>query len=838
MAISKGLYAAPQGLEELMPEGAPDIEIEIEDPESVSIGMDDIEIDLKPQKETADTFDANLAEYMDDKDLAMLSSELIDDFDKDTQDRRDWIKTYVEGLKLLGLKYEERTEPWQGACGVFHPMLTESVVRFQSEGISETFPAMGPVKTKIIGKDTPEAEDSAARVQEDMNYQLTEVMVEYRPEHEKMLWNLPLAGSAFKKVYYDPSKGRQAAVFIPAEDIVVPYGATSLETAERVTHVMRKTENEILRLQNAGFYADVELGEPGYELDDIEKQKAEENGMSATQDDRYRILEMHVDLDLPGFEHTNKKGKPTGIALPYVVTLEKQTGTVLAIRRNWYEDDELQLKRQHFVHYQYIPGFGFYGYGLIHLIGGYAKSATMLIRQLVDAGTLSNLPGGLKSRGLRIKGDDTPIQPGEFRDVDVPSGSIRDNILPLPYKEPSQVLFALFQNIVEEGRAFASSGDMNVSDMSAQAPVGTTLALLERTLKVMGAVQARMHFTMKQEFKLLKVIIADYAPEDYDYEPVEGSRAARKSDYEQVDVIPVSDPNAATMAQKIVQYQAVMQLAQQAPQLYDLALLHRQMIEVLGVKNANKLVKTEDDAIPVDPVSENQALLTMKPVKAFMEQNHQAHIAVHMSAIQDPKIQQLMAMNPMAQQIMAAAMAHINEHIAFEYRKQVEMTMGITLPSEDQNKQVAPELADKIAVMAAQASTQLLQQNQQEAQQQKAQQQMQDPIVQMQMQELQIKQGELQLKQQKQQIDAAAKADQIRVEEARIAAQKEIAAMQVAATAAAAKDKATRQSEIEGARMGIDVAKHRAQMAVQQAAQRAAQNTGQKSQQPPKKEKD
>ena len=838
MAISKGLYAAPQGLEELMPEGAPDIEIEIEDPESVSIGMDDIEIDLKPQKETADTFDANLAEYMDDKDLAMLSSELIDDFDKDTQDRRDWIKTYVEGLKLLGLKYEERTEPWQGACGVFHPMLTESVVRFQSEGISETFPAMGPVKTKIIGKDTPEAEDSAARVQEDMNYQLTEVMVEYRPEHEKMLWNLPLAGSAFKKVYYDPSKGRQAAVFIPAEDIVVPYGATSLETAERVTHVMRKTENEILRLQNAGFYADVELGEPGYELDDIEKQKAEENGMSATQDDRYRILEMHVDLDLPGFEHTNKKGKPTGIALPYVVTLEKQTGTVLAIRRNWYEDDELQLKRQHFVHYQYIPGFGFYGYGLIHLIGGYAKSATMLIRQLVDAGTLSNLPGGLKSRGLRIKGDDTPIQPGEFRDVDVPSGSIRDNILPLPYKEPSQVLFGLFQNIVEEGRAFASSGDMNVSDMSAQAPVGTTLALLERTLKVMGAVQARMHFTMKQEFKLLKVIIADYAPEDYDYEPVEGSRAARKSDYEQVDVIPVSDPNAATMAQKIVQYQAVMQLAQQAPQLYDLALLHRQMIEVLGVKNANKLVKTEDDAIPVDPVSENQALLTMKPVKAFMEQNHQAHIAVHMSAIQDPKIQQLMAMNPMAQQIMAAAMAHINEHIAFEYRKQVEMTMGITLPSEDQNKQVAPELADKIAVMAAQASTQLLQQNQQEAQQQKAQQQMQDPIVQMQMQELQIKQGELQLKQQKQQIDAAAKADQIRVEEARIAAQKEIAAMQVAATAAAAKDKATRQSEIEGARMGIDVAKHRAQMAVQQAAQRAAQNTGQKSQQPPKKEKD
>jgi len=835
MAISKGLYAAPQGLEELIPEGAPDIEIEIEDPESVSIGMGDIEIDLKPQKETADTFDANLAEYMDDKELALLSSDLIDDFDKDTQDRKDWIKTYVDGLKLLGLKYEDRTEPWQGACGVFHPMLTESVVRFQSEGISETFPAMGPVKTKIIGKDTPEAEDAAARVQEDMNYQLTEVMVEYRPEHEKMLWNLPLAGSAFKKVYYDPSKGRQAAVFIPAEDIVVPYGATSLETAERVTHVMRKTENEVKKLQNAGFYADVELGDPGYELDDIEKQKAEEDGMSATQDDRYRILEMHVDLDLPGFEHTDKKGKPTGIALPYVVTVEKQTGTILAIRRNWYEDDELHLKRQHFVHYQYIPGFGFYGYGLIHLIGGYAKSATMLIRQLVDAGTLSNLPGGLKSRGLRIKGDDTPIQPGEFRDVDVPSGSIRDNILPLPYKEPSQVLFALFQNIVEEGRAFASSGDMNVSDMSAQAPVGTTLALLERTLKVMGAVQARMHFTMKQEFKLLKTIIADYAPEDYDYDPEEGSRTARRSDYEKVDVIPVSDPNAATMAQKIVQYQAVMQLAQSAPQLYDMSLLHRQMIEVLGVKNAAKLVKTEDDAIPVDPVSENQALLTMKPVKAFIEQNHEAHIQAHMAAIQNPKIQQLMQMNPQAQAIMAAAMAHINEHIAFEYRKQVEMAIGTPLPTEEQNKQVPPELADRIAMLTAQASQQLTQQAQQQAQQQQAQQQMQDPIVQMQMQELQLKQGELQLKQQKQAMDAAAKADQIRIEEARIAAQKEIAAMQVAATAASKRDQLNKQMEAEGVRMGIDAAKHRAQLAVQQ-AQRAAQNKQPPSK--PKKERD
>jgi hypothetical protein len=832
MAMDKALYQAPQGISDLV---EPDLEIEIEDPESVTIGMGDIEIDLKPQrKPTAEDFDANLADFMDDKELATLGADLISDFEKDLGDRKEWIKTYVEGLKLLGLRYEERTEPWQGACGVFHPMLTESVVRFQSEGIMETFPAMGPVKTKIIGKETPEATDSAARVQEDMNYQLTEVMVEYRPEHEKMLWSLPLAGSAFKKIYYDPSKGRQMALFIPAEDIVVPYGASSLETAERVTHVMRKTKNDLVRLQAAGFYSDVELGEPGYDLDDIEKQKAEEDGMAATQDDRFRVLEMHVDLDLPGYEHKDKKGEPTGIALPYVVTIEKQTGTVLAIRRNWYEDDELHLKRQHFVHYQYIPGFGFYGYGLIHLIGGYAKSATMLIRQLVDAGTLSNLPGGLKSRGLRIKGDDTPIQPGEFRDVDVPSGSIRDNILPLPYKEPSQVLFALFQNIVEEGRAFASSGDMNVSDMSANAPVGTTLALLERTLNVMGAVQARMHYTMKQEFKLLKTIIADYTPEEYSYEPIDGSRAARKSDYDQVDVIPVSDPNAATMAQKIVQYQAVMQLAQQAPQLYDMALLHRQMIEVLGVKNANKLVKTEDDAIPMDPVSENQNLLTMKPVKAFIEQNHEAHIGVHMAVIQDPHIQQLMQMNPLAQQIMAATMAHVNEHIAFAYRRQIEEQLGMTLPTEEQNKQVSPEIADQIAVMTAQASQQLLQQKQQQAQQQQAQQQMQDPVVQMQMQELQLKQEDLKLKAQKQHMDAAAKADQLRIEEARIAAQKEIAAMQVGATAAAKKDQLNRQMEAEGVRMGLDAAKHKAQMAVQM-AQRAAQKQPSNK---PKKERD
>ena len=836
MAMDKALYQAPQGLSAL---AEPDLEIEIENPDEVRIGADGMEIVLRPDAETDEDFDANLAEFMDDSDLQSLGEDLVEDFGKDINDRKDWMQTYVEGLKLLGLKYEDRTEPWQGACGVFHPMLTESVVRFQSEGITETFPAAGPVKTVIIGKDTPEVEEASVRVRDDMNYQLTEVMYEYRPEHEKMLWNLPIAGSAFKKVYYDPSKGRQMAVFIPAEDIVVPYGASNLETAERVTHVMRKTENDVLKLQAAGFYRDIELGDPTYELDDIEKQKAEEMGMSAIEDDRFRILEMHVDLDLKGYEDKDKKGEETGIALPYVVTIEKGTRKVLAIRRNWYEGDQLHLKRQHFVHYQYIPGFGFYGYGLIHLIGGYAKSATMLIRQLVDAGTLSNLPGGLKARGLRIKGDDTPIAPGEWRDVDVPSGAIRDNILPLPYKEPSQVLYTLFDRIVQEGRQFASSGDMKVSDMSANAPVGTTLAILERTLKVMGAVQARMHFTMKQEFKLLKAIIADYTPDEYDYEPVDGSRKAKKTDYDLVDVIPVSDPNASTMAQKIVQYQAVFQLAQSAPQYYDMPMLHRQMIEVLGVKNANKLVPMEEDMVPVDPVQENQSLMTMKPVKAFIEQNHKAHIAVHMAAIQDPKIQQLMQMNPQAQAIMSAAMSHINEHMAFEYRLQVERAMGISLPPMaehgEEPERVDPAIADQIAIMAAQASQMLLQQNQQEAKQQQAQQQMQDPVVQMQMQELQLKGQELQLKQQKQAMDAAAKADQIRIEESRIAAQKEIAAMQVAANAAAAKDKLKQAQESEGARLGVDIAKHRAQMAVQN-AQRAAQRNQPSNK--PKKEND
>jgi len=809
--IDKGLYAAPVGIEEAMM-AEPEVEIEIEDPESVSIEMGGLEIELKKEEPTAEDFDANLADFMSDEDLESLGGDLVADFEKDVNDRKEWMETYVEGLKLLGLKYEDRTEPWEGACGVFHPMLTESVVRFQSEAIMETFPASGPVKTQILGAITPEKEDAAERVRDDMNYELTEGMPEYRPEHERMLWSLPISGSAFKKIYYDPNKGRQVAMFVPAEDIVAPYGASSLDNAERVTHVMRKTKNEVLKLQAAGFYSDVDLGEPSSDLDDVEKQKAKEQGFSATSDSRFRILEMHVELDLMGYEDKDDKGKPTGIALPYVVTIEKGTGVILSIRRNWREDDDFKAKRQHFVHYQYIPGFGFYGYGLIHLIGGYAKSSTMIMRQLVDAGTLSNLPGGLKSRGLRIKGDDTPIAPGEWRDVDVPSGSIRDNILNLPYKEPSQVLFALFQNIVQEGRAFASAGDLNVSDMSANAPVGTTLAILERMLKVMGAVQARLHYSMRQEFKLLKGVIRDYTDDDYDYKPETGGRKAKGVDYDVTDVIPVSDPNASTMAQKVVQYQAVMQLAQAAPQLYNLPLLHRQMIEVLGVKNADKLVPVEDDQTPIDPVQENQNILTGKPVKAFIEQDHQAHIAVHMAAMQDPKIMQIVGQNPMAQQMQAAMMAHINEHVAFEYRKQIEEQLGLPMPSEDQNKAMDSEVAAQVAQLAAKASARLLQRDQAEAQQQQAQQQMQDPILQMQMQELQLKMKKMELEEKKLATDAAAKADQLLIEKQRLQTQERIAAMQVGAKAASDRANLKSRDQIEGLKMGAQIAKERAQM--------------------------
>jgi hypothetical protein len=822
MAIEKGLYQAPTGMDQLAMEEEP-IEIMIEDPESVEIGIDGLAIRIELDDDEEDGFSENLAEKMSERDLQSLAGDLISDFDDDVSSRRDWMQTYVDGLELLGMKIEERTEPWEGACGVYHPLLSEALVKFQSETMMETFPAQGPVKIEIIGKETTEKKDAAERVKEDMNYQLTDVMKEYRPEHERMLWGLGLSGNAFKKVYYDPNLERQASIFVPAEDIVVPYGSSNIETSERVTHVMRKTKNELVRLQVAGFYLDVDLGDPVNSLDEVEKKIAEKMGFRATSDDRFKLLEMHVSLDLPGYEHKDEKGKPTGIALPYVVTVEKGTSNILAIRRNWEPDDKTHAKRNHFVHYGYIPGFGFYCFGLIHLIGAFAKSGTSILRQLVDAGTLSNLPGGFKTRGLRIKGDDTPISPGEFRDVDVPSGTMRDNILPLPYKEPSQTLYQLMNQIIDEGRRFAAAADMKVSDMSANSPVGTTLAILERTLKVMSAVQARIHYAMKQEFRLLKKIIADYTPEEYTYEPIEGSRRAKKSDYDQVNVIPVSDPNAATMSQKVVQYQAALQLAQTAPQLYDLPLLHRQMLDVLGIKNYQKLVPTQDDRKPADPITENQNILMMKPVKAFLYQDHQAHIAVHMSAMQDPKIMSLVQQNPMAQAIGAAMSAHIAEHIGYEYRKQMEMRMGMELPPD--NKQYEDEgipehLEVRISQLAAQAAQQLLQQNQQEAQAQQNAQAQQDPLVQMQQMELQLKQADLQLKQQKLQVDAAAKADQIRVEESRIEAQKEIAGMQVGAKIASDKADLEAKMELEGLKIGTDIAHKKAQLNVPKGTQK------------------
>ena len=806
--IDKALYQLPMGMDQSLMEAEP-IEIEIEDPESVSIGLGDLEITLEKDEED-DEFSENLAEEIEEDALQTLASDLLSDFQDDLDSRKDWMKTYVDGLELLGMKIEERSEPWEGACGVYHPLLSEALVKFQAETIMETFPASGPVKTKIIGKETPSKRDAAERVRDDMNYQLTEVMTEYRPEHERMLWGLGLAGNAFKKVYYDPSLGRQVSIFVPAEDVVVPYGASNLESSPRVTHVMRKTKNELRRLMVAGFYRDIDLPEPENSLDDIEKSIAEKMGFRATTDDRYKILEMQVYLDLPGYEDTDEKGKKTEIGLPYIVTIEKTSQEVLAIRRNWRPEDETYQKRNHFVHYPYIPGFGFYAFGLIHLIGAFANSGTSIIRQLVDAGTLSNLPGGLKTKGMRVKGDDTPIAPGEFRDVDVAAGTIRDNILPLPYKEPSQVLLALMNQIVEEGRRFAAAADLKIADMSANSPVGTTLAILERTLKVMSAVQARIHYAMKQELKLLKDIIRDYTPDSYSYTPVEGTPRAKKSDYDDVDVIPVSDPNSATMAQKVVQYQAVMQMAAANPQIYDMVELNRQMLEVLGIKNVGKLVPSAEDQKPKDPVSENMAILNMKPVKAFIYQDHQAHIQVHMSAMQDPKIAAIIGQNPRAQVMQAALMAHINEHVAFEYRKQIEEMLGVPLPEMD--KELPEEVEVEVSRMMAAAAGKLLQKDQAEAAQQQAQQAAQDPIVQMQQAELQLKAQELQLKQAKLAMDATEKADKIRIEEERIAAQKEIAGMQVGAKSAKDKADLTARMELEGVRLGAQIAKDRAEM--------------------------
>jgi len=756
----------------------PMVEIEIEDPESVKIGMGGLEIELEPEAETAEDFDANLAEYMDEGDLQGLASDLIGLVDADINSRKDWADMYVKGLEVLGMKYEERAEPWLGACGVYSPILTEAAIRFQSEMITETFPAQGPVKTQIIGEITKKNEESAERVRDDMNYRLTDEMIEYRPEHERMLYSLGLAGAAFKKVYYDPSLERQIAAYIQAEDMIIPYGAANVYTAERVTHVMRKTENDLNKLMAAGFYRHTELGEPVRIFTDIEKKKAEEQGYTLTDDDRYQVLEIHVDWNLKGYEDKDDEGEETGIGLPYVITIERGTATVLSIRRNWDESDRRKLKRQHFVQYTYIPGFGAYGLGFIHIIGGYARAGTAIIRQLVDAGTLSNLPGGLKTRGLRVKGDDTPIAPGEFRDVDIPSGALRENIMPLPYKEPSQVLAALLDRITDEGRRLAAIGDLKLSDMSAQAPVGTTLAILERQLKTMSAVQARVHASLKMEFKLLKQIIRDYMPPDYSYIPVGGDRAAKQEDYDLVEVIPVSDPNAATMAQRIMQYQAALQLAQGAPQIYDLPNLHRQMLEVLGIKNAEKLVPVEEDQKPRDPVSENMSFLTGKPTKAFIYQDHQAHIATHMALLQDPMVAQMIGQSPMAQQMGAAIMAHVAEHMAFAYRQQVEEQLGVPLTPPDAELDEQAEV--QISRLVAQAAQQLLQTNMGKAQQAQAQQQAQNPQLQMAQAELQLRAQELHRKEQDSQRDFQIDQEKIRIERERLAidAQKEQARLE------------------------------------------------------------
>jgi hypothetical protein len=822
--VDKGLYQAPMGIEQLAEDEEP-IEIEIVDPEAVNIQIGDMDISITSDE---DDFGENLAELIDDGDLQSIASDLSEDIDNDRNSRKDWEKAYTDGLKLLGLQFEERTEPWQGASGVFHPMITEAVVRFQSETITEMFPAQGPVRTKIIGKETPEKKEAAVRVEEDMNYELTEVMREFRPEHERMLWSLPATGSAFKKVYYDPNLGRQVSMFVPAEDIILPYGTTDLDTCYRLTHVMRKTKNEILKLQESGFYRDVELGEPDKNKSDIQQAKDKETGFSDLNDDRYTLYEVHADLDIPGYEDVNSDGEETEIGLPYVITFIKGTNDVLAIRRNWEQDNELRLKRQHFVHYQYIPGFGAYGFGLFHLIGGFAKSATSIMRQLIDAGTLSNLPGGLKSRGLRIKGDDTPIQPGEFRDVDIGSGALRDNILPLPYKEPSQVLASLLGTIVDEGRRFAATADLKVSDMSGQSPVGTTLALLERQLKVMTAVQARLHYTFKQELGLLAEIIADYTEPSYDYDPDTANRSAKKTDYEYVEIIPVSDPNAATMSQRVVQYQAVIQMAQMAPDIYDMPQLHRRMLEVLGIKNAEKLVKLPDDQKPKDPVSENMALIRGEPAKAFFYQDQQAHIQVHMSMMQDPSIAQSIGQNPKAQMIQAALMAHISEHVAFDYRLKIENSMGIPLPPE--GEELPPQIELSLSSMMAQAAQQVLQQSQAQASQQQAQQQAQDPLVQLQQQEMQLKQGGLQLEAQKVQqqfqidqerlniekqrmiLDASAKADANNIRKEEHQNKMELEGLKTGASIKENQARLKYEQESAGIRMGADIARDRANL--------------------------
>ena len=810
MAISKALAQAPiassQGLAALPTQP---LEIEVENPDSVTLRKGDKALTITPT-DAPDNFGANLAEEMDERDLQSLASELIADYEEDNQSRKEWLQTYVDGIEALGIKsMEERTEPWEGACAVTHPLLIEAVVKFQAEIMTATFPAMGPVKTQVIGKETQDLKEASLRVQDDMNYQLTEVMLEYRPEHEKLLFSLGLCGNAFKKIYFDPSLDRQVSMFATADDVVVPYGAANIETAPRITHIMRKTANDVKKLMYEGFYRDMDLGEPSNTLEDIEKQVAERLGFRASTDNRFRLLEMQVNLDLKDYPHKDAKGHETGIELPYIVTIEKGTHKILAIRRNWDPDDKKKLRRNHFVHYGYIPGFGFYNLGLINLIGGFAKSGTSLLRQLVDAGTLSNLQGGFKSNGLRVKGDDTPIAPGEFRDVDVPSGTLKDNILPLPFKEPSQVLLALLQAVVDEGRKFANSADLAVADMSANTPVGTTLAVLERTLKLMSSIQARVHYAMKRELQLLRDIIRDYTPAEYTYEPEEGGRQIKRSDYRQIAVIPVSDPNAATLAQRVVQYQAVLQLAQSKPEIYDMPLLHRQMLEVLGVKDYQKLVPMAEDSKPRDPVTENQNILKGKPVRAFLYQDHQSHIIVHMAALHDPQVQQVLMSaygnNPQAMQALQAALgAHVAEHLGYEYRKQIEQAMGRPLPTygenaEDNDAQIGipADIELQVSQLAAQASQQLLQQHTQQAQDQQNQQKQQDPVIQLQAQELQIKQQDLQRKAKKDAADIALKAQEIAIQQQKVKESGEAAGATVAANIHAATAKLQAQKEAD-----------------------------------------
>ena len=787
------------------------LEVLVTNPDEVAVLTEDggMIIDFEEGAEFGTpNFDDNIAEFMEDGELEVLASELIHYFNSDKESRKDWEQTYTKGLDQLGLKIEERTLPWQGACGVFHPLLTESVVRFQAETITEIFPAKGPVDVRIVGSIDQESQDQSVRVKDYLNYLLTDKMTEYRTETEKLLFNLPLAGSAFRKIYFDPMLDRPASMFVPAEDFVVSYGASDLTTCDRATHIMKKSTNDIKKLQVIGFYKDVDLQEPSDDLTNIQSKYNELTGERQTyeNDNRHTILEMMVDLDLKGFED-RKDGQVTGIALPYVITLDYQSNKILAVRRNFIEDDPLKKRRQHFVHYQYLPGMGFYGFGLVHLIGGIAKSATSLLRQLVDAGTLSNLPGGLKSRGLRIKGDDTPIMPGEFRDVDVPGGAIKDNITFLPYKEPSTTLYSLLQNIVEEGRRFASLADMKVSDMNNQAPVGTTLALLERSLKVIGSVQSRIHNSMKHELRILSKIIYDYGPTEYPYN-IKGKELLKEDFDGRVDVIPVSDPNASTKAQKNMQYQAALQLSQQAPQMYNMEELHRQMLDVLGIRDADKIVPLETEIAPTDPVSENMNLLNRKPVKAFMYQDHEAHIKVHMAAMNDPKMREMVGQSPNANAILAAFTEHVTEHIAFQYRKEIEKQLGAPLPPPDEPLPEDIEL--RLSELVSEAAERVLASSQADERQEEIREQLEDPVIQQRERELDIRQAEVSRKMkadaERIALDLEKAKATTEVEKERIASQERIAGANIGLKAATESKKISSKEQIEGAKIGKDIA--------------------------------